>query len=74
MAPWCVSRPVARCGLVARLASVALVGSLGLAGVLDAWRVVSGVSTVTVFDLAGSGLPYSSWVVEQVNDRWYIAE
>jgi hypothetical protein len=41
-----------RYGLLARLASVALVGSLGLAGVLDAWRVVSGVSTVTVFDRA----------------------
>jgi len=30
--------------------------------------------TRAVFDLSGSGLPYSSWVVEQVNDRWYIAE
>jgi hypothetical protein len=30
--------------------------------------------TRAVFDLSGSGLPYRSWVVEQVNDRWYIAE
>ena len=30
--------------------------------------------TRAVFDLAGSGLPYRQWVVEQVNERWYIAE
>lgn len=30
--------------------------------------------TRAVFDLSGSGLPYRSWIVEQVNDRWYIAE
>ncbi|MDQ2639599.1 MAG: hypothetical protein M3Y79_03325 [Pseudomonadota bacterium] len=30
--------------------------------------------TRAVFDLAGSGLPYRSWTVELVNDRWYIAE
>ena len=30
--------------------------------------------TRAVFDLSGSGLPYSQWIVEQVDDRWYIAE
>ncbi|HWL63260.1 MAG TPA: hypothetical protein VNQ32_10700 [Steroidobacteraceae bacterium] len=30
--------------------------------------------TRAVFDLAGSGLPYRTWAVELVNDRWYIAE
>ncbi|HUG72419.1 MAG TPA: hypothetical protein VMK82_03240 [Steroidobacteraceae bacterium] len=30
--------------------------------------------TRAVFDLAGTGLPYSRWIVEQVNERWYIAE
>ncbi len=30
--------------------------------------------TRAVFDLSGSGLPYRSWIVELVNERWYIAE
>lgn len=30
--------------------------------------------TRAVFDLAGSGLPFSQWIVEQVDERWYIAE
>jgi hypothetical protein len=30
--------------------------------------------TRAVFDLSGTGLPYRSWIVEQVNERWYIAE
>jgi hypothetical protein len=30
--------------------------------------------TRAVFDLAGTGLPYSRWIVEQVDERWYIAE
>jgi hypothetical protein len=30
--------------------------------------------TRAVFDLAGSGLPFGAWIVEQVNERWYIAE
>lgn len=30
--------------------------------------------TRAVFDLSGSGLPYSNWIVEQVDERWYIAE
>ena len=30
--------------------------------------------TRAVFDIAGAGLPFSRWVVEQVNERWYIAE
>jgi len=30
--------------------------------------------TRAVFDLAGSGLPYNQWIVEQVDERWYIAE
>jgi hypothetical protein len=39
-------------GRVPRLCALALVGSLGFSGVLDAWRVASGVSTETVFDAA----------------------
>lgn len=30
--------------------------------------------TRAVFDLAGTGLPYRSWIVEMVDERWYIAE
>lgn len=30
--------------------------------------------TRAVFDLSGSGLPYGQWTVEQVDERWYIAE
>lgn len=30
--------------------------------------------TRAVFDLAGSGLPFGQWIVEQVDERWYIAE
>lgn len=30
--------------------------------------------TRAVFDMNGSGLPYGQWVVEQVDERWYIAE
>jgi hypothetical protein len=30
--------------------------------------------TRAVFDLSGTGLPYSRWVVEQIDERWYIAE
>jgi hypothetical protein len=30
--------------------------------------------TRAVFDLSGTGLPFRSWIVEQVNERWYIAE
>ena len=30
--------------------------------------------TRAVFDLAGTGLPFSQWIVEQVDERWYIAE
>jgi hypothetical protein len=30
--------------------------------------------TRAVFDLAGTGLPFSRWIVEQVDERWYIAE
>lgn len=30
--------------------------------------------TRAVFDLSGTGLPYSSWIVEQIDERWYIAE
>ena len=30
--------------------------------------------TRAVFDMTGSGLPYGQWVVEQVDERWYIAE
>jgi hypothetical protein len=30
--------------------------------------------TRAVFDIAGAGLPFSRWVVELVNERWYIAE
>lgn len=30
--------------------------------------------TRAVFDLSGTGLPYRSWIVEQVDERWYIAE
>jgi hypothetical protein len=30
--------------------------------------------TRAVFDLSGSGLPFSQWIVEQVDERWYIAE
>jgi hypothetical protein len=30
--------------------------------------------TRAVFDLSGSGLPFPQWIVENVDDRWYIAE
>jgi len=30
--------------------------------------------TRAVFDLSGTGLPFSRWIVEQVDERWYIAE
>jgi hypothetical protein len=30
--------------------------------------------TRAVFDLSGSGLPYRSWIVELIDERWYIAE
>lgn len=30
--------------------------------------------TRAVFDLAGTGLPFSRWIVELVDERWYIAE
>lgn len=30
--------------------------------------------TRAVFDLSGAGLPYRQWIVEQVDERWYIAE
>ena len=30
--------------------------------------------TRAVFDLEGSGLPYRQWVVERIDDKWYIAE
>lgn len=30
--------------------------------------------TRAVFDIAGTGLPFSRWIVEQVDERWYIAE
>jgi hypothetical protein len=30
--------------------------------------------TRAVFDLSGTGLPYGSWIVEQIDERWYIAE
>jgi hypothetical protein len=30
--------------------------------------------TRAIFDLSGSGLPYSQWIVERIDERWYIAE
>lgn len=30
--------------------------------------------TRAVFDLEGSGLPYRQWIVERIDDKWYIAE
>jgi hypothetical protein len=30
--------------------------------------------TRAVFDLGGTGLPFGSWIVEQIDERWYIAE
>lgn len=30
--------------------------------------------TRAVFDLSGSGLPYTQWIVERIDERWYIAE